>query len=443
MLFPDLNLTKPLLSALDELGYIYPTPIQIEAFPIIMSGRDVVGVAQTGTGKTFAYLLPLLRLSNYSKDGNPRVLIVVPTRELALQVADEIEKLTAKTTLRVGVVYGGTNINTQKFVVLNGLDILVGTPGRLTDLVFSGALKFKAIRKLVVDEVDEMLNLGFRTQLNNLFDLLPNRRQNLLFSATMTEDVKKFIDSYFNHPELIEIAPSGTPIERIAQSVYFVPNFYTKVNLLRRLLQEDASLSKVLIFCSTKKLADRLFGQLEEEFAESISIIHSNKSQNYRIRSVENFKSGASRILIATDIIARGMDILEVSHVINFDMPNIPTNYIHRIGRTGRADKDGIAISFATEIEQSYLTAIEELMGQLVDQIPLPEDLEISTESIPEEIQTLGGDKNYRTTATLDKSGSKGAFHNKKEKNLKTNQAQQKRRARMIEKKKSKRRKKK
>ncbi len=443
MLFPDLNLSKPLLTALDELGYIYPTPIQIEAFPIIMSGRDAIGVAQTGTGKTFAYLLPLLRLLNYSKDGHPRVLIVVPTRELVLQVAGEIEKLTAKMTLRVGAVYGGTNINTQKFVVLNGLDIIVGTPGRLTDLVFSGALKFKAIKKLVVDEVDEMLNLGFRTQLNNLFDLLPAKRQNLLFSATMSEDVKKFIDTYFDHPELIEIAPSGTPIERIKQSIYFVPNFYTKVNLLRRLLRADESLSKVLVFCSTKKLADRLFEQLEEEFTENISIIHSNKSQNYRIRSVDNFKSGKSRILIATDIIARGMDISEVSHVINFDTPEVATNYIHRIGRTGRADADGIAISFATEMEQPYLTAIEELMGQLVDQIPLPDDLEISTELIPEEVQTLGGDKNYRTTATLDKSGSKGAFHDKKQKNLKTNQAQQRRRARLIQKKKSKRKKKK
>ena len=259
----------------------------------------------------------------------------------------------------------------------------------------------------------------------------------------MSDDVKKFIDTYFDHPELIEIAPSGTPIERIKQSIYFVPNFYTKVNLLRRLLQENETLSKVLVFCSTKKLADRLFEQLEEEFTDQIGIIHSNKSQNFRIRSVENFKSGVSRVLIATDIIARGMDISEVSHVINFDTPDVPTNYIHRIGRTGRADADGIAISFATEMEQPYLTAIEELMGQLVEQIPLPDDLEISTQSIPEEAITLGGDKNYRTTATLDKSGSQGAFHSKKDKNLKTNQAQQRRRARLIQKKKSKRKKKK
>ncbi len=443
MLFSDLNLSKPLLAALEELGYIYPTPIQIEAFPVIMSGRDVTGVAQTGTGKTFAYLLPLLRMLNYSKDGHPRVLIVVPTRELVLQVAGEIEKLTTNSSLRVGAVYGGTNINTQKMITLNGLDILVGTPGRLNDLVFSGALKFRQIKKLVIDEVDEMLNLGFRPQLKDLFDLLPARRQNLMFSATMTDEVQQFIDSYFNNPVLIEIAPSGTPIERINQSVYFVPNFHTKVNLLKRLLKEAETFTKVLVFCSTKKLADRLFEELEEDFSEQIAIIHSNKSQNYRIRSVEQFKSGASRILIATDIIARGMDISEVSHVINFDTPDVPTNYIHRIGRTGRADQDGIAITFTTEKEQPSISEIEDLMGKLITQIPLPDDLEISTQLIPEEVEPSAGNKNYRKTATLEKSGSKGAFHQKKNKNLKTNRAQERRRARAIQKKKAKRKKKK
>ena len=378
MTFDDLNLNNPLRNALADLEYMNPTPIQKEAFAPIMSGKDLVGVAQTGTGKTFAYLLPLLRLLKYSTDGHPRIVVLVPTRELVVQVTEEIEKLTKYMTVRAVGVYGGTNINTQKQVVHAGADILVATPGRFYDLAMTRAFKVKHIKKLVIDEVDEMLNLGFRVQLKNILDLLPERRQNLLFSATLTAEVESLINDYFFQPLKIEIAPHGTPLEQIRQHGFFVPNFNTKSNLVKLLLQTDESLSKVLVFISTKKLADKLFDKVSPDFPEKIGVIHSNKSQNYRLRMVDEFAENKLRVLIATDIIARGLDISGVSHVINFDMPETPADYIHRIGRTGRADLEGVAISFISEREVEIQEAVETLMNKEILMLPTPENLKVS-----------------------------------------------------------------
>jgi len=439
MTFEDLNINKPLLNALNDLGYFHPTPIQRDAFSVIMSGRDVVGVAQTGTGKTFAFLLPIIRQHKFTKEKAPRTLIVVPTRELVVQMVREIEKLTTSINLRVGGVYGGTNMNTQKNIVLDGLDILVGTPGRLLDLAYSGALKLRSIKKLIIDEVDEMLNLGFRPQLKNILDVLPERRQNLLFSATLSEEVAQLVADFFDNPVKIEVAPHGTPLEKIAQSGYHVPNFYTKVNLLKLILKTDESLEKVLVFIDTKKKADRLFELMEIDFKGTIGVIHSNKSQNYRLNIVEQFHQGNCKTLISSDIMARGLDISDVSHVINFDTPEVPTNYIHRIGRTGRADKAGQAITFTTEAEIPNQEAIEALMNKVITLLPLPDDLEISTELIPEE-RIEPTQKNYLPAPNM--SQSRGAFHDKKLKNTKVNRAQEKRLARLREKKKARRKKK-
>lgn len=418
MKFDELNINKPLLSALADLEFEYPTPIQQQAFPVIMSGRDVVGVAQTGTGKTIAYLLPILRQLPYSDAKEPRVLILVPTRELVLQVVEEIRKLTTYVNIRVGGVYGGTNLNTQKKLVFEGLDILVATPGRLIDLTFTGILRLKAIQKLVIDEVDEMLNLGFRKQLTDIMELLPAKRQNLLFSATLTANVEELFIEYFRSPVKIEVAPHGTPLEKIEQSGYHVPNFYTKANLLKLLLTENADLNKVLVFVPTKKFADRLFENLTKDFADQVGVIHSNKSQNARINAIQQFGNGTHRVLIATDIIARGLDIVDVSHVVNFDIPEVPGDYIHRIGRTGRADKAGAAISFISENEMEYQMEIERLMKKAIPMLPLPENLTISKELIEEERPDPLFDKNYLKNA---KKISQGAFHEKKAKNLKIN----------------------
>ena len=346
MKFSEFNLNTILLNALDEMGLVEATPIQEKVFPVAMSGRDVVGIAQTGTGKTISYVLPLLRNLKFSKQKHPRVLVLVPTRELVEQVAGEFQKLTEYMNVRIGAVYGGTNINTQKQLVYAGLDVLVATPGRLIDLALSGTLRLKSIQKLVIDEVDEMLNLGFRPQLERIIDLLPEKRQNLMFSATLTFDVETIIHDFFYDPIKVEVAPTGTPLDKIFQSAYEVPNFYTKVNLLLYLLDIHDDMSKVLVFVKSRAMADLLFAQMEAVFADEVGIIHSNKSQNFRFRMVEEFTAGKLRLLIATDIIARGLDISNVSHVVNFDMPEEPEAYMHRIGRTGRAEAEGSAISF-------------------------------------------------------------------------------------------------
>lgn len=418
--FQDLNLNTPLYNALDDLGFTNPTPIQEQAFNIVASGKDVVGIAQTGTGKTFAYMLPILKNLPFSTQENPRVLILVPTRELVVQVVEEIEKLAKYINVRVLGVYGGTNINTQKQAVAQGQDIIVATPGRLYDLAVSHVLKLKSIQKLVIDEVDVMLDLGFRHQLLNIFDILPERRQNIMFSATMTEDVDALITDFFIAPEKVTIAVSGTPLENIKQTRYEVPNFYTKVNLLNHLLNDKEVYNKVLIFVAYKKMADRLFEQLEETFYGESCVIHSNKTQNYRLRSIEQFEAGENRILVATDVMARGLDIDNVSHVINFDTPNYPENYMHRIGRTGRAERKGQALMFSTEAEQDAVSAIEKYMDFTIPLLDFPEAVEVSKELIEEERPQVNEPNNpHKRNKNDDAPGP--AFHEKKDKNKKEN----------------------
>jgi len=417
ILFDELNLNNPLLNALADLEYFTPTPIQEKAFPIIMSGVDVVGIAQTGTGKTFSYLLPILRQWKFSNSKHPKVLIIVPTRELVKQLVEEIDKLTKYRNVRFAGVYGGTNISTQKQVVYDGLDILVGTPGRLIDLTLTGTLRLKEVQKLVIDEVDEMMKQGFLKPLTRFFENLPERRQNLMFSATLTEEVETLIQKTFNRPQKIEIAAHGTPLDQIKQKAYAVPNFNTKANLLTHLLKEDNSFEKVLIFVDSKKLADRLFEQIKEEFPERMGVIHSNKSQNFRFRMLKEFEEDKINVLIATDLISRGIDISEVTHVINFDMPPIAGDYIHRIGRTGRADKPGIAISFINEAELEYQQEIEDLMKMQIPMLEIPESVEVSELFTSDELPKQKM-KNY---LRAPKVSSQGAFHEKSEKNKQVN----------------------
>lgn len=419
MTFKDLDLSNQLNYALEDLGFSQPTPIQSEAFSVVRSGKDIVGIAQTGTGKTFAYMLPILRDLKFSKQLHPRVLVLVPTRELVLQVVEEIEKLAKYINVRVLGVYGGTNINTQKQAIVQGQDIIVATPGRLYDLGVSNALKLKSIQKLVIDEVDVMLDLGFRFQLMNIFDLIPERRQNILFSATMTSEVDALIYDYFKNPEKISIAVSGTPLDNISQKSYNVPNFFTKVNLLKHLLYDKNTFTKVLIFVAYKRTADFLFKYLEEDFKEEICVIHSNKTQNYRVRSIRQFDEGVNRILLATDVMARGLDFDNVSHVINFDTPDFPENYMHRIGRTGRAEQKGETILFSTEKELEAKRQIEALMHYEIPLISLPEEVEISKELTEDERPKEESIQSRNRTGLLYEPGP--AFHEKSDKNKKVN----------------------
>tara|TARA_R110002050_G_scaffold16019_2_gene49164 strand:+ start:263526 stop:264875 length:1350 start_codon:yes stop_codon:yes gene_type:complete len=416
--FEDFNLKKQLNYGIEDLGFSTPTPIQQAAFSVVLSGKDIVGIAQTGTGKTMAYMLPLLQELTFSKQIHPRILVLVPTRELVLQVVENIESFAKYMNVRVLGVYGGTNINTQKQLCAQGTDILVATPGRLYDLALSKAVKLKEVKKLVIDEVDVMLDLGFRFQLINIFEVLPTRRQNIMFSATMTSDVDALIDDFFIAPEKVSIAVSGTPLDNIAQQSYAVPNFYTKINLLIRLLKDKDKFQKVLVFVSNKRSADTVFQAMEEAFGNESCVIHSNKTQNYRIRSIRQFDEGKNRILVTTDVMARGLDLEKITHVVNFDTPNYPENYMHRIGRTGRAEHQGNSILFYTEKEAPFREAIEALMDYKIPLQEIPSNVEISEELTAEErpkiIEANNPDQN-----TLD---SQGSFHEKKEKNKKVNQ---------------------
>lgn len=419
MTFEELNLSKPLLNALDDLEYIHPTPIQQQAFSIIMSGKDLVGIAQTGTGKTFAYLLPLLRQLKYSEQKHPRILIVVPTRELVIQIVDEIRKLTTYMQVRYQGVYGGTNINTQKQLVYNGLDILVATPARLVDLALTGILRLKDIQKLVIDEVDQLFSLGFRQQLNSFLETIPHKRQNLMFSATLTKEVEELISTYFYEPHKIEITPHGTPLERIVQKIYVAPNFNTKANLLEHLLNADDEMAKALVFTNNKYHADALYETLSQKFPDQIDVIHSRKAQNKRISALRNFESGTHRVLISTDIVARGLDITDVTHVINFEIPSVAEDYIHRIGRTGRAKKDGIAISFVSAKEEDDMEKIEALMNKALLREPFPSEVKVSS-ILTEDEEPVIRDKNLHKNRVA-KIAPGPAFHEKKEKNKKVN----------------------
>jgi ATP-dependent RNA helicase RhlE len=414
--FRELNLTKPLLRALEDMSISEPTPIQLKAFPVIMSGRDAVGIAQTGTGKTLSYLLPILRMLDYSEQRPPRVVIVVPTRELVVQVVQEIEKLSKYMSLRVFGVYGASNINTQKARLFEGLDILVGTPGRLIDLTLSNSLQFKSIKKLVIDEADEMLNLGFRPQLMQLLEAMPLKRQSLLFSATMSEEVELLINRYFLSPETLEIIARGTPADKITQLAYFVPNFYTKLNLLKRLLEDQHDWTKVLLFVNNKTRAGELETMLESTGVE-IGVMHSNKSQTNRFAAIKQFQEGSLRVLIATDVMARGLDLQGITHVINFDIPTVPDTYVHRIGRTGRAGQTGVAIALVSDFDKAQFKAIEKQLGTKITPVLLPADLEINNELITEELP-VRRDKNLAKNKKLQFSGG-GAFHEKKDKNKK------------------------
>lgn len=416
--FDHLNLTTPLRNALDDLGFLQTTPIQKECFSPILSGKDVIGIAQTGTGKTFAYLLPLLKNLKYSEQKYPRILILVPTRELVLQVVNEIKKLSTYLNIRFEGVFGGANIKTQGQRIYNGIDIIVGTPGRLIDLTLSGILRLKAIQNVVIDEVDELLNLGFKHQLLQVLELLPPKKQTLMFSATLSDEVEILIHQFFYEPIKIQTTEQGNPIETIEQGVYRVPNLNTKINLLVLLLSEKKEDEKFLVFVSSKKNADFLQEQISKKVNQEIGIIHSNKAQNTRFNAIKNFNIGDTKTLIATDIAARGLDFDNVSHVVNFDMPDTAGDYIHRIGRTGRAQKQGISFSFVNEQEVENLQKIEDFMKKQIDEKPLPKNLIIS-DLLTEDEKNKRYDKDYLLPHSL--KNSKGAFHQKKEKNIKKN----------------------
>ena len=369
--FQSLGVAEPILRALAAENYTIPTPIQTKAIPALLSGRDLLGIAQTGTGKTAAFGIPLLqKLSIGHVPPQPKqakALILAPTRELAVQIEEALRTYGKFLNLKMTVILGGVNQNTQVKNMSRGVDILVATPGRLLDLVQQKHVRLDAVSTFIVDEADRMLDMGFIRDVRKLVAFIPKQRQSMLFSATMPEDIARLVHEMMNNPERIEVAPQGKTADRVVQSMYFVPA-PQKRQLLSHLL-EDVSLNKVIVFTRTKHGANKVAEHLQRTGVVS-EAIHGNKSQNARQRALDMFKTGKARVLVATDIAARGIDVDHITHVINFELPNEPESYVHRIGRTARAGGEGIAISFCDSTERGYLRDIERIIRMKIDVVP-------------------------------------------------------------------------
>ncbi len=376
MLFKSLNIIEPILRSIKQEGYEIPTPIQKEAIPIVLRGTDLLGCAQTGTGKTAAFAIPILQLlhanKSYDRKRKIRSLIITPTRELAIQINESFLAYGRFTGLTSTVIFGGVNQNPQTQILQKGVDILVATPGRLLDLMNQGYITLRDIEIFVLDEADCMLDMGFIHDVKRIITALPHKRQSLFFSATMPPEIVKLSNTILFQPLKVEITPSATPVDIIKQYVYFVDNG-NKTALLIDILK-DKNIITALVFTRTKHGADKVVKALEK-IKISAEAIHGNKSQNARQRALANFKEKTTRVLVATDIAARGIDIDDMEFVINFEMSNVAETYVHRIGRTGRAGAKGTAYSFCDALEKPFLKDIEKLIGKkipVIDEHPYP-----------------------------------------------------------------------
>lgn len=409
--FEELKVAKSILKALNDIGFVEPTPIQQRAIPKINSGVNIVGVAQTGTGKTAAYLLPLLTKLRKPEGMDPRVLVIVPTRELAIQVGQDVAELTSYSDLRHAAIFGGIGWTKHAALVEDGIDVLIATPGRLWDLYQTGVLRLKKIKYLVIDEADRMLDMGFMPQLRQLQEIIPSKKQNLLFSATFSESIEILAEEFLDHYDKMEISPSATPVELVTQKAYKVPNYRTKLNLISHLLEDEETFTRVVIFVKTKEHADGVFRVIERKTGGEKRLLHSNKAQNTRINAIQAFKNGDVRILITTDVSARGMDVSQVSHVINFDLPNDYDDYIHRIGRTARAGNKGDAITLIDPSDEWHWAKIEEMIRQEIELQELPEGIEILDTEFKENQDQL---REIDRQRKADDPTYQGAFHQKK-----------------------------
>lgn len=385
MKFKELNIIEPILRALEKEEYENPTPIQQQAIPPLLQGRDILGCAQTGTGKTAAFAIPILQLFSqkvvdYNQKRQIKALILTPTRELALQIFESFKTYGSFTKLKYGVIFGGVSQKPQELTLSRGIDILVATPGRLNDLLSQGVIDLRHIEIFVLDEADRMLDMGFINDVKKIIKKIPTRRQTMLFSATIPAEIAKISKTILIDPVTISVTPVSSAVDTVKQFIYYVDKG-NKQSLLKYLL-EDKSIRSALVFTRTKHGADKVVRDLLKSQINAAAI-HGNKSQNARQLALSNFKNGVTRVLVATDIAARGIDIDELSHVINYDLPNIPETYVHRIGRTGRAGLNGIAISFCDYDEKPFLADIEKLLNKRIEVVKdHPYPLLINTPSV-------------------------------------------------------------
>lgn len=401
--------------AVEELGYTEPTEIQTKAIPLILQGHDVLGIAQTGTGKTAAYALPILMKVKYAQGQNARCMVFAPTRELVIQIDAAFRELGKYTDLRFVALYGGLGPKTQIENLKKGVDIIIATPGRFMDLYLLGEIPTKSLQYLVLDEADKMMDMGFMPQIRKILEVIPRKRKNLLFSATFQPRVEKLSEEFLEAPLKIEITPSATAASTISQKLYKVPNFRTKINLLGHLLDSE-EITRAMVFCRTKTVADNVFKFLERKVLGStqVRVIHANKGQNTRMNSVDDFRAGNIRVLVATDVASRGIDITAVSHVINFDLPLIYEDYIHRIGRTGRAKMEGEAITFLLPSEDYHLEKIQKIIRSTIPVLEIPENVKIEETPYEEQQQML---KELDDQRKKEDPTFQGAFHEKSERN--------------------------
>jgi ATP-dependent RNA helicase RhlE len=413
MTFDDFKLNRQLLNAIADAGYESPSPIQQKAIPLVTEGHDVLGIAQTGTGKTAAYLLPILMKIKFAQGDSPRALILAPTRELIMQIDKSISELGKYTDLRHVALYGGLGPKTQIENLQKGVDIVVATPGRFMDLYLRGEIAVKQLQVLVMDEADKMMDMGFMPQINRILEVIPRKRQNLLFSATFPPKVERLSENFLEAPIRVEVTPQATTASQVSQVIYEVPNFKTKINLLECLFEDADKYNRVMVFVRSKETADNIYKFLKRKVLteENLKIIHSNKGQNTRINSMEAFKEGNVRVLVATDVAARGIDVTEVSHVINFDVPLIYEDYVHRIGRTGRANHEGNAMTFVTIADEYHILKIEGIIRMTVPRQPLPDSLRIEETPFEEQQEYLREIDNQRRR---EDPTFLGAFHEKK-----------------------------
>ncbi len=417
--FEELGLNRQLLNAIDEAGYSAPTEVQQKTIPLINAGHDVMGVAQTGTGKTAAFVLPLLMKAKYHQPQNPRVLILAPTRELAIQIKDHVAMFSSYLDIKYAAIYGGSGTKVQKESLEGGVDVLVATPGRFMDFYREQLFITKHIKTLVLDEADKMMDMGFMPQIRKILEIIPVKRQNLLFSATMPDKVVELSQEFLEYPEVVKVTPEVMTAETVEQELFAIPNIRTKIALLEYLLEtydKSEEIKKTIIFTRTKASADNVFKFIQRKVTKEVRVIHGNKDQNSRLNAINSFSEGELGVLVATDVVARGIDISDVSHVINFDVPIIYEDYVHRIGRTGRAEKTGKAITFMNPAEEYHIEKIEKLIKKEIPRSELPGTVEVfKTEKSESQDMAREIDRQKK----LENPDYKGAFHEKKNKKSK------------------------
>jgi ATP-dependent RNA helicase RhlE len=409
----DFKLNKQLLDAIADSGFENPTEIQQKCIPLVLGGQHVIGIAQTGTGKTAAYLLPLLMKIRYAQGVDARALILVPTKELVAQVFAQASALAKYTDLRIVEIYGGVGPKSQIEKINAGVDLIIATPGRFLELYLRNELILKQIKTLVLDEADRMMDMGFMPQLRKIFEVIPSKRQNVLFSATFPEKVDRLANEFIDFQVRVEVTPPATVATKVIQELYFIPNSLTKIHFLEYLLQDEKTFNRVMIFSRTKEVANNVFKYLERKKLGPVKVIHSNKGQNSRMNAMNEFKEGKLRILVSTDVASRGIDVTNVSHVINFDVPIVYEDYVHRTGRTGRAFREGKAITFVTDAEKYHIDNIEKIIREKIPVKTLPKEIEIAETNF-EESQAMARETDRQKRYSDPEF--KGAFHEKKRK---------------------------